>query len=233
MLKRLILILIVVFALFLGAEAFLPKFLSEAVAQGLSAATNSREMSVKLEKSPAVYMLAGRFDHIVADVAEAKIDKIVVHAMHLSLDDVELDGGKLFSERKIAVQKAGDIKLSAVITQEALANYLNTSVKGIHDATVTITPEKTLVGSQWTIGGLAKIDVKLEGKIINDKQKIKFIPDRFLINSSSVNTSSLFGGTLLSEIAVLDSDKLPFGVVVRDIIMQNGQVIINADNKIP
>lgn len=230
MFRRLILILIVILLLILGAEAALPRILEEVVAQGMSSLTGSREVEAKLEKSPAIFMLAGQFDRVTLNAADAKIDKISVRTMHVSMDDVELDGGKLFSEQKIIIKKTDDIKLTATITQEELANYLNTSVKGIRDATVDIVPEKVTVGSQLTVGGLAKIDVKLEGKIIGDKQKIKFTPDRFSINSSSVNTTSIFGGTLLSEIVLLDSSKLPFGVVVRDIVMQNGQVVIHADN---
>jgi len=231
MLKRLNLILLIIGVLVIGAEFFLPKTLTNIVTQGLSSAVSSRELSAKLTKSPAVLMLAGRFSSIVMDAKDAKIDKILIHDIHVSMKDIELDMSKLFLEKKIALKKAGDIKLTAVINQGDLANYLNTSVKGVNNASVTITPEKTVVGSQWTIGGLAKIDVRLEGKIISEKEKIKFIPDQFLINSSSVNTSSLFGGTLMSEIVVLDSSKLPFGVAVRDVIMQNGKVIINADNK--
>jgi hypothetical protein len=232
MLKRLIFLLIITITLIVGAEMFLPQTLAKFVTQGLSSNVNSRELSAKLAMRPAIFMLAGRFEHIAMDAVDAKIDKVLVHEIHVSMENVELDMGKLFTERKVAVKKAGDITLVAKITQEDLAKYLNTSVKGIHNATVVITPEKTIVGSQWTIGGLTKIDVRLEGKIVSEREKIKFIPERFLINSSSLNTSSLFGGTLMSEIAVLDSSKLPFGVIVRNIVMQDGQVVINADNKI-
>lgn len=57
------------------------------------------------------------------------------------------------------------IDLTAVITQEELSRYLNQNVKGVKNANVAVTPDKTIVNGELTIGGFAKVTVNLEGKI--------------------------------------------------------------------
>ena len=39
------------------------------------------------------------------------------------------------------------------------------------------------------------------------------------------------GGSLLTEIPLVDLNKLPFHVSVRDIVMENGKVILYLDNR--
>lgn len=224
LLSILFLLLVVAFA---AAETVLPRLVGDAVAQGMRAATGSNQVTAAVQKRPALFMLGGAFDKITVTALEAKIDKLTFRELRAVLTDVQLDRDKLWA-RQAAVERVRDVELTATITQEELARYLNQTVKGVHNATVAVTPGKMQVTTTYSLGGLASMAIALEGKVASDGQRIKFVTERFFLNNMPVGGT---GGSVLAEIPLLDLKKLPFGVTVRDIVMENGQVTISADNR--
>ncbi len=226
--KRLIIILAVILALVAASEALVPTVVSDIVARGMANLTGSDNVSVTVVKHPAIYMFGGQFDQITVQETNAKIDKITFSDMKVALSNAQLDMGALVSHRQIVLKTVQDVDLSVTVTQEELANYLNQAVKGVKNSTVAITPENVKVSSNFAIGGFANVAVTLEGKIIGEGQKIKFVTERFLLNNMLVGN---IGGSVLTEIQLVDLKKLPFNVSVRDIDMEQGKVIINTDNR--
>jgi hypothetical protein len=192
--------------------------------------TGSRQVSARVDKTPAILMLDGSFDRVTADVSEVKTEKITFRNMHLNLTDVKLDVKTLLTSRKLVLEQVKGVELTAIIGQEELANYLNNSVKGIKNANVTITPDKIQVSSALTLGGIARLDIKLEGRIASDREnrRITFVTERFWLNNSPVGN---IGGSLLTEVPLVDLKKMPFNVNVRDVVMEDNQIIIYTDNK--
>lgn len=226
--KRWLIIAAVILVIVVAAEVALSQIVSNAVAQGMNSLAPSEKVSAKVTKSPAIAMLGGSFDLVALDTVNTRIDKIVFGEMHTTLKEVQLDRERLFLRREIAVETVQDINLTAVLTQEELARYINQNVKGVKNAQVTITQGKVQAGSQLSLGGIASLAVTLDGKVISDGTRIKFVTDRFLINNSSVGN---IGGAMLTEIPLVELKNLPFGVTVKNIVMENGRVVISADNK--
>jgi hypothetical protein len=226
--KRLIVVVAVLLVLLAAAsEAMLPTVLSEFVAQSMRGLINADHVNVRLEKHPAVLMLGGNFDAITASATNVKIDKIMFSEMLVVLKEVQLDTKALLSQHQMALQSVGNIDLMASVTQEELARFLNQSVKGVKNAVVSITPEKTQVTSQFVLGGFANVAITLDGKVVSDGQKIKFVTERFLLNNVLVGN---IGGSLLGEIVLADLKKLPFNVSIREVVMENGKVTVYTDN---
>jgi len=219
--KRLIFIVLVI--LVVATELLLPKVMSTVVKQGMMNLTGSDHVTATLTKEPAVLMLGGQFDRIAIQADHAKIDKIVFSQMNMVLDNAQLDMGKLLKGSAVDLQSADDVAITAVVAQDDLAQYLNQTVKGIKNAAVVITPDKITASSTFALGGFVNLAVSLEGRIVGDGQKIKFVTERFLINNALTGN---LGGGLLTEIPVVDLNKLPFQVNVRDIVMENGKVTI-------
>ncbi|EAX46863.1 hypothetical protein TcarDRAFT_0551 [Thermosinus carboxydivorans Nor1] len=224
LLSILFLLLVVVFA---AAETVLPRLVGDAVAQGMRAATGSNQVTAAVQKRPALLMLGGAFDKITVTALDAKIDKLTFRELRAMLTDVQLDRDKLWA-RQAAIERVRDVELTGTITQDELARYLNQTVKGVRNAAVVITPGKMQVTTTYSLGGLASMVIALEGKVASDGQRIKFVTERFFLNNMPVGGTS---GSVLAEIPLLDLKKLPFGVIVRDIVMENGQVTISADNR--
>ncbi|BBB91729.1 MAG TPA: DUF2993 domain-containing protein [Methylomusa anaerophila] len=226
--KRWIIAILLVLFLAVIAEVMLSKIVSDAVAQGMTGLTGSRQVAAHVEKSPAFLMLGGRFDRVDIDAQDVKLDKIALADMHVLMTDVQLDMEALITRRALVIQGVRDIDLTTVVTQDELAKYLNSSVKGVKNANVAVSPGKVEVNSQLTLGGIARVDVKLEGRITGEQDKIKFVAERFWLNNSPVGN---IGGALLTEVPLVDLSKLPFKVTVRDIVTEEGKVVIHTDNR--
>lgn len=228
--KRFTTIVLFLVMVLAAVEVVLPKVVSDAVAQGLRAQTGSKQVTARVDKIPALFMLDGKFDRVTADVDEVKTEKITFRTMHVSLSDGKVNIQELLTNRKLVLEQVQDVELTAVIGQEELATFLNNSVKGVKNAVVAITPGKIQVTSALTVGGFARLDIKLEGRIASDREnrRITFVTDRFWLNNTPVGN---IGGSLLTEVPLVDLKKLPFNVNVRDVVMEEGQVIIYTDNR--
>lgn len=228
--RRLTTFILFIVMVLAAVEIILPKIVSDAVAQGLRDMTGSKQVTAKVDKSPAILMLDGKFDRVSADASDVKTEKITFRTMHIMLTGVDVDTPSLLTSRKLVLNKVNDVEVTATIAQEELATFLNSSVKGVKNAVVNITPGKVEVSSALALGGFARVDVKLEGRIAGDREnkRIKFVTDKFLLNNTPVGN---IGGSLLTEVPLVDLKKLPFGVNVRDVVMEQGQVIIYTDNR--
>ncbi|MEG6584966.1 LmeA family phospholipid-binding protein [Dendrosporobacter sp. 1207_IL3150] len=228
MTRRLIIGLGIICVLLLGSQLLLPIAISDIMSQGMVSLTGSENVKADVEKRPALLMLGGKFDKITLNAQNAKTDRITFSELNAVLKDVQLDMGTLISRRLVAIQSVGEVDLKVAFSQEELARFLNQSVKGIKNATVAITPDKIQVGSNFSIGGFATVAITLEGKIVGDGQKIKFVTDRILLNNNLVGS---IGGNMLTEVPIFDLKKLPFDVKVRNIVLEQGRVVIYTDNR--
>ena len=226
--KSLKYILVLLLLLAVALEMVLPTVVSHLVAQGMVKVTQSDNVTATLEKRPAFLMLGGSFDGVQLAACNVKTGRIAFHEMQVNLQQVQLNMGKLISQRQVEFQKLGDIQVRAVITQEEIARYLNQSVKGVKNAQVTITPEKVRAASGFSLGGFMNVNIGLEGHIAGDGQRIKFVTERFFVNN--LQTGSISGATL-TEIPLVDLNKLPFQVGVRSIVLEEGRVILHLDNR--
>lgn len=226
--RRFGVVVLIVFAAVLAAELAIPWLVGSLVAKGMTGLTASDRVTAEVEKRPALLMFGGRFDSVRIRAADARVDKIVFAELDAVLRDVALDMGALLARKGVVVQSVRDVDLTAVITQEELGRYLNQSVKGIRNAKVTVNDGKVQVGANFILGQIASVAITLEGRITADGQRIKFVTDRFMLNNTMVGN---IGGTVLTEVQLVDLSKLPFGVSARQVKMDNGRVTILADNR--
>lgn len=226
--KRLSIIVLVILAVAVAGEIAMPWLVGDLIARGMTDATGSDRVTAQVAKRPAVAMLAGGFDSIHIHAQEAKVDKIVFAELDAALSDVALDMQTLVSQHKVEVQRVRDVELTAVITQEELSRYINQSVKGIKNAQVKIENGRVQVQANFLLGQIASIAIILDGKIVGDGYKIKFVTDRFVLNNTTVGN---IGGSVLTEIPLVDLRKLPFGVKARQVTTDNGRITIAADNR--
>ena len=228
--KRLSVIILIILVLAAAGELAMPAFVGGLVARGMTEATGSDNVTAQVAKSPALLMLDGRFDSLIIHARDARVDKIVFAQLDAALSDVALDMPVLLSARRVAVKSVRDIDVTAVITQEELSRFLNQSVKGIKNAQVKIDNNGVKVSANFMLGQIASIAIALDGKIVGDGYKIKFVTNRFLLNNTAVGN---IGGSVLTEIPLVDLRKLPFGVQARQVAAGDGKITIIADNRTP
>ncbi|KYZ76513.1 hypothetical protein AXX12_08760 [Anaerosporomusa subterranea] len=227
--KRLFLILFAAVGIVLaGLALFLPQIVSQAVAQGMRGVLHSNQVTAQVEKSPSFLLLDGQFDRVRLTAKDAKPDKISFSDMQADLSGVKVDMAELVSSRRVVLREVKEASLTASVAQDEMARYLNQTVKGVKNAKVTVQAGKVQVAGTFGIGQIAQMTVTLEGRVVADGQKIKMVTEKILLNNSQVGS---LGGSLLSDIQLVDVKSLPFGVTVRDIVADQGKITIFADNK--
>lgn len=208
-------------------EVLLPFILSALLAQGMANLTGVDRAAVMVSKRPAVLMLGGAFDKIAVNAESVKTDKIILRDFRAELEDAQLDMGALLTRKVVVLSSARAAKVQAAVTQEELAHFLNTSVRGIKNARVTIIPDKVEAAADFSLGGFANISLVLQGRMIGEGTKIKFVTERILVNGLA--SGNLTMGTL-AEIPIADLKSLPFNVHIREVDMEAGRVVLHADN---
>lgn len=212
----------------IASELLLPWLVSIFIARSMIGIVGTDQVAATIEKRPALAMVTGQFDRVAIKAQGAKLDKIMFDELDAVLTDVRLDQQALLVNRQLVVKSARNVEMTAVLSQEELSRFLNQSVKGVKNAVVTVDGGQVKVNAEFGIGGIASLAVTLEGRVAADNQKIKFVTDRFLINHTLVGK---IGGIALTEIPLVDLKKLPFGVMVSNISMEQGKVTVFADNQ--
>ena len=173
--KRLSILIITVVILLAASEAALPWLVGSFLAKGLAKTAGTDDITAKVIKRPAVAMFDGRFDNVLVRALNAKIDKLTFSELDIALENAKVDMGALLGQKSLVLQSVGGIDLTAVVTQEELARYLNQSVKGVKNAAVVIEGGKVKITGNYSIGPVAALAVTLEGRVAGDGQKLKFV----------------------------------------------------------
>jgi len=217
-----------IFVLLLAfSQILLPFAISDVIGAAMTKLTSADKVEAKAEKSPAIMMLAGKFDTISVKATGAKTDKIVFDEFDIKLNNVHVDMASLIQNRSLTMKSVDDVTIKAVISEAELARTINQTVKGAKNAEVSITPEKVTATSRLSMGGLVNAKVILEGKFVSTDHTIIFHTEHFQIDNSMMGK---FGGVLLTDITLIDLKKLPFDVTVKNISLEQGKAVVYAES---
>lgn len=208
-----------------GSELLLPWLAERWLAQSLANEWQCQSVDVKLTQHPGIGLLSGTIAAADIVATEAKLDKITLHEVVIHVEGARVSLPGLLEKRGPGLQSVEKASMQADITQEELGRYLSQNVKGVRQASVVVSPEKIKVSSQLQLS-IAQLAVQLEGRIITDEYTVKFASERFGVNSALTGT---IGGSLMTDIVLLDARKLPFGLRVRDAALQAGHVRVRLD----
>lgn len=172
-------------------------------------------------------MLDGKFDNVVVSAVQANVGKVIFSDLSITLQDAALDMGVLLRDHRLVLKSVEKVELSGSITQEELARFLKANVKGVKEAVVTVDNGRVAVQANLSFGGPLSFAVQLDGRVVGIGQDIKFVTDRFQLNN--VLTASI-GGSMFTEVPIVDLRNLPFAVGVREIRMEKGKVAVYTDS---
>jgi len=227
--KRLVAGLLAI-ALLLGmtAQFVLPWLISGFVARSVGDQIRAEQIIAKVTKTPAFLMLGGKFDEVAISAVKAQTDRLVFQEMNVAISAASIDMPALLLDRRFVMESAGKIELSGVITQEELSRYLNANAKNVKNAVVTVRDGRVAIDAQLVILGPVAVKVTLDGRIVGDDRQIRFVTEHFSLNDGLAGNIS---GALLTEIPLADLRKLPFAVGVREIVMEQGRIIVYMDSR--
>jgi len=217
-------------ALLLGiaAQFVLPWLVSDFIARSVGDQMQSEQITAKVTKNPAFLMLNGKFDEVAISAVKAQTGRLVFQEMDVAISAASIDMPALFLDRRLVLASAGKIELSGVITQEELSRYLNANVKYVKNAVVTVRDGRVVIDAQLVVIGPVVLKVTLDGRIVGDDRQIRFVTEKFSLDD---RLSGNISGALLTEIPLADLRKLPFAVGVREIVMEQGRIVVYMDSQ--
>jgi len=209
-----------VFAL---SELVLPYVVAKRIETGLAKAYGTYDIHVTVKAWPALMMLGGSFSTITIDGHNIRTDKLTISEFSTVFKDTNIDLRRLISERIVVFQQVGSFDGAIVLQEQEITQFVSQAIKGFKNVHVTLLPEKMKVSGEWAIGP-ASVSLVMDGKLRGDNTQLKFAADQVFLNNSVVVGN--FRGSTMTEFMLFDTKKLPVAATIRDVLMEEGRVVI-------
>lgn len=186
---------------------------------------NPKVLEITLEEKNASDSALGRVPKIVVKTENGEIDRLVLNKANFTFYDVNLDTAKLLREEKITTVSVGSITLDVIILESDLNAFLQDKAGKIK----VDRPRAELEPGKITISGSTKYSfVKVAfwatGVFsVENSRSIFFHPKKLKVNGLGVPRS--FIGSIVKRInPILNLDKFPFRVNLKDITIEKGSL---------
>lgn len=224
--KRLFIsVVLLALVLWAGTEVLLPALVAKQVERAMIGMLAAQQASAKVVTHPAVGLLTGRLSNVTVEATGARFDKLTVSQFSAVFRDLQVDPRGLLAAGTVQVQHLGGLDATFVFNDQDLAAYLNQTVKGFKNITVTSSPNQVQVTGQLA-AGLASLQVTLDGRVVGEGTQLKFVTERFLLNGTAIAGGG--GSRMLAEIPLADLSRVPFPLAIREVVMDQGRVVVRA-----
>jgi hypothetical protein len=210
---------------FVLSELVLPYIIGKKIETGLAKAYATNDIHVTVKARPALMMLGGNFSTITINGHNIRTDKdkLTISVLSTVFKDTSIDLHRLISDRIVVFRQVGSFDGTIILQEQEITQFVAQAIKGFKNVQVTLLPEKMKVSGEWTLGP-ASVALVMDGKLRGDKTQLKFVADQVFLNSSVV--AGNFGGSTMTEFKLFDTKKLPVEATIRDVIMEEGRVVI-------
>ena len=229
------LILILLIAAVAATEIFLPQFVTSALKDQISRATDAQDVSLDLSSSPGAKIILGQVDKIHSTATEGKIGDVDFHSLELDAAKVNVDVQEIFfptpnldgNQRADKILKSAEsIKLSGIITQDGLKNFIEQKAEHVDDIDVKITPQEITATGHVKIFG-RDADVDIAGMFILNDGDIFFHATKLDVKNTLVRNIQI--DRFMGNVKVLESSVLPVGLKFTSVQVRDGDILINAE----
>lgn len=208
---------------FVLSELLLPYYIGKQMEAGLRKAFNTEDIKATVQASPALAMLGGNFSTITVNGTDIHTDKLVINQLSAVFTNTSIDMNRLMTKRSLAFRNIGGFEGTIVLREEAINQFMAQRVKGIKNVRVALVPENMKVTGDLVLGP-AVIAVSMEGKLRGEETQLKYKAEQLLVSKTAVGVN--LAGSGFTDFVLFDMHKLPVAATVRDVIIEQGQVVI-------
>jgi hypothetical protein len=224
MIKRIVTGAILTFlAIFALSELFLPSLIAQQVEAGLAKTFATSDIHAKVQARPALAMLGGNFATITVDGKKIQADKLTIGQLSAVFTNTSIDIPKLINNKTLVFRSIGSFDGTIILNEDEVNQYVTQAVKGVKNVHVTLLPGTMQVTGELVIGPTT-VAIAMDGKLRGNQTQLKFVTDHVFVNNAVVSTT--FAGNALTEFLLFDMKKLPIPANVRDVIIEQGRVVI-------
>lgn len=209
-------------------QLLLPGIIGGNLANRIKEAARAENVTANVRAMPGFMLLAGQMDNLDVVVDNAWLGDIQVSRLTLHGENLQVDYSALDSRDGSAIQSAGNLELTGVITQQALQDMLVKKMEKVDNLHVQMDADKiSATGQVKLLGRMA--DITLEGKVLPENGGLYFHMTRLDIRNAVLGQAVL--GNFFGDILIFDLYNSPIRAEIDDVQQQAGQVTIKAVRK--
>lgn len=205
-------------------QLLLPPTLEGRVERAMRERLSAAEyLHIDIQAWPALASLTGRFQSIHMEVRDFVIDDLSVGAFLLQGRQVVLAPKALYSTGQVMVTNAADLRLTVLLTEAGINQYLWEKVDPEKRLQIALLPEGAVLKGNINFFG-HKIDINLRGAFeIRDDTKITFVPEALAVEDIVV-PQIILSALAEDKALLIDLTGLPVPLVIDEIRLEKGQL---------
>ena len=178
---------------------------------------------VTLESTPGILLLLGQIDTLKLDAKGLRVGDLRMDRVQLTGSGVHFSSRDLFLDHRVHLISAEDLKLTGVVSEDALRNLLAKRIDKLDNIKVTIDEDGVHATAEVKIFG-RMADVVLEGKIVEDAQALYFHMTRLDIKNALIGKANL--GDIFGDIQIAKLDALPLKTRIESVEHRKGAIVV-------
>lgn len=213
-------LVVVIVAIVVAAQFFLPSFVANKLEQEINNKLHPETISLRIESSPAIAMVGGRVDVMRGVLENVKLGNLNFADVHMDVNNLEFSPIALFMNQTMEIQQMGKGEIEGTVTASDLKDFMEQAVKGLTIQDVVINSDGIEVVGSVDMGfvrGTASIKGNLEIK----NNALVFSPQRFEINGAGIGG---LNASVLKQITIYDFAEFPIPVKADPIETENGEL---------
>lgn len=213
-------LVVVIVAIVVAAQFFLPSFVANKLEQEINNKLHPETISLRIESSPAIAMVGGRVDVMRGVLENVKLGNLIFADVHMDVNNLEFSPIALFMNQTMEIQQMGKGEIEGTVTASDLKDFMEQAVKGLTIQDVVINSDGIEVVGSVDMGfvrGTASIKGNLEIK----NNALVFSPQRFEINGAGIGG---LNASVLKQITIYDFAEFPIPVKADRIETENGEL---------
>lgn len=213
-------LVVVIVAIVVAAQFFLPSFVANKLEQEINNKLHPEIISLRIESSPAIAMVGGRVDVMRGVLENVKLGNLNFADVHMDVNNLEFSPIALFMNQTMEIQQMGKGEIEGTVTASDLKDFMEQAVKGLTIQDVVINSDGIEVVGSVDMGfvrGTASIKGNLEIK----NNALVFSPQRFEINGAGIGG---LNASVLKQITIYDFAEFPIPVKADRIETENGEL---------
>lgn len=213
-------LVVVIVAIVVAAQFFLPSFVANKLEQEINNKLHPETISLRIESSPAIAMVGGRVDVMRGVLENVKLGNLNFADVHMDVNNLEFSPIALFMNQTMEIQQMGKGEIEGTVTASDLKDFMEQAVKGLTIQDVVINSDGIEVVGSVDMGfvrGTASIKGNLEIK----NNALVFSPQCFEINGAGIGG---LNASVLKQITIYDFAEFPIPVKADRIETENGEL---------
>lgn len=213
-------LVVVIVAIVVAAQFFLPSFVANKLEQEINNKLHPETISLRIESSLAIAMVGGRVDVMRGVLENVKLGNLNFADVHMDVNNLEFSPIALFMNQTMEIQQMGKGEIEGTVTASDLKDFMEQAVKGLTIQDVVINSDGIEVVGSVDMGfvrGTASIKGNLEIK----NNALVFSPQRFEINGAGIGG---LNASVLKQITIYDFAEFPIPVKADRIETENGEL---------